>query len=211
VNAQYTLRQCDALMKQTIEAMKQDAFKQMILLTRERLTYCKHEMGSDSYTIALSTLAAGLNGDRQYSEALAVTNQCLRIINSKGTIWCALEKVSALHHMKRLPEAKAAVENALRYPALDKFDVEYKEELRKRLQLISAELQGQPKQPEEQRITSYGSGFFITDVGHIVTNRHVVKNCRSLTTKDGTPLKFVRSNNSLDLAVLLAAGTKPAA
>ena len=170
MNAQYTLRQCDALMKQTIEAMKQDAFKQMILLTRERLTYCKHEMGSDSYTIALSTLAAGLNGDRQYSEALAVTNQCLRIINSKGTIWCALEKVSALHHMKRLPEAKAAVENALRYPSLTEFDVEYKEELRKRLQLISAELQGQPKQPEEQ-IAGYGSGFFITDVGHIVTNR----------------------------------------
>ena len=53
--------------------------------------------------------------------------------------------------------------------------------------------------------------FFITDAGHIVTNWHVVKNCRSLTAANGMPLKLVRSNNSLDLAVLLAAGTKPTA
>jgi S1-C subfamily serine protease len=208
-NAQYPLRQCNVLQKWTIEAMKQDAFKQVILLARERLTYCKHGMGSDSYTIALGVLATGLNGDRQYSEALAVANQCLRI--DSAVFSCAAEKVSALRHMKRLPEAKATIESALRYPALTEFDVEFKKILRNRLQLISAELQSQPKQQPEEQIAGYGSGFFITDAGHIITNWHVVKNCRSLTATNETPLKFVRSNKSLDLAVLQAAGAKPTA
>src|SRR5262245_37787229 len=164
VNAQYTARECLALTKQITQALNQNAFKQMILLARERLTYCKHEMGSDSYTITLSALATGLNGDRQYSEALAVANQCLGI--NSAVFMCAFDKVSALHQMRRLPEAKAAVENALRYPALTEFDVKFKEALRERLRVIGAELQSQPKPSEKKTIGGYGSGFFITDAGH---------------------------------------------
>ena len=57
-----------------------------------------------------------------------------------------------------------------------------------------------PKQPEH----SYGSGFFITDRGHILTNNHVVAGCESIRTRDGKPVHIIDTDTRRDLALLKA-------
>lgn len=51
-----------------------------------------------------------------------------------------------------------------------------------------------------------GSGFFVSKMGHVVTNAHVVKGCSRITVGDSadkqTPAEIVNSDNRKDLALL---------
>jgi len=51
---------------------------------------------------------------------------------------------------------------------------------------------------------SYGSGFFVSDHGHILTNNHVVAGCDSIRTNDGKPVRVVDTDSRRDLALLKA-------
>ena len=63
-----------------------------------------------------------------------------------------------------------------------------------------------PAPGPEHHGTSSGSGFFVTDVGHLVTNAHVVKGCTAITVKtdDGTtaPAVELATDEANDLALL---------
>ena len=54
-----------------------------------------------------------------------------------------------------------------------------------------------------------GSGFFINGNGNIITNAHVVADCRRVETSDKLPLKIVATNASIDIAVLQADRSPP--
>ena len=51
-----------------------------------------------------------------------------------------------------------------------------------------------------------GSGFFVSKMGHVITNAHVVKDCKRLTVGDNTnkqvPVEIVNAEESSDLALL---------
>ena len=51
---------------------------------------------------------------------------------------------------------------------------------------------------------SYGSGFFVSDLGHILTNNHVVAGCDSIRTSDGKPVRVIDTDTRRDLALLKA-------
>lgn len=66
--------------------------------------------------------------------------------------------------------------------------------------------------PETARGDSSGSGFFVTDAGHVVTNAHVVEACSTIEVAGYGPALLVRSDETNDLAVLQVqtnAATKP--
>lgn len=48
----------------------------------------------------------------------------------------------------------------------------------------------------------FGTGFVVSNQGHILTNNHVVAGCRTLSTRDGKPLQVLSRNASSDLALL---------
>jgi len=203
-DAQYTIRECNALWDQISAAMEESDAERWVSLARKRLTYCKHTMDTEEYVIVLDNLAVGLHRGGQYSEALAVANHCLQI--NSVHLGCMVDKAAALNRLNRLREAKATVDKGLTYPVITEFDVNRKKLLKTLLENINLKLQSQP---ERRQTTGYGSAFFVSDAGHIVTNSHVAKNCGSLTTANGTALKFVRSNNTIDLALLQAPSVKP--
>ena len=63
-----------------------------------------------------------------------------------------------------------------------------------------------PKPPVEK---SSGSGFFITQAGHLLTNAHVVSNCAAISVKTsdgGTAAHVVATNENDDLAILKVDG-----
>jgi S1-C subfamily serine protease len=51
---------------------------------------------------------------------------------------------------------------------------------------------------------SFGTGFFVSNNGHIITNNHVVAGCETLVTRDGKSLRVINRNASSDLALLKA-------
>lgn len=55
---------------------------------------------------------------------------------------------------------------------------------------------------------SYGTGFYVSSNGDILTANHVVAGCRTLTTEDGHSVQVVSRDASADLA-LLSADVKP--
>jgi S1-C subfamily serine protease len=62
-----------------------------------------------------------------------------------------------------------------------------------------------PPKPSEV----YGTGFYVSGDGYIITNWHVAGNCASIQTPDGIVLSYVSSDKAADLALLHAVSKKP--
>jgi S1-C subfamily serine protease len=210
--AQIDRSQCTNLLVQILVAFEGREFKRSVSLARLHLTYCREYMSAREYLNALHTLAMTLNFDRQYDEAFSVANLCLKLYSIE--INCGYEKAFALFFLGRPQEAKSVAEEYLAQPAVTADDVKGKDALKNFLAKVSATSPNRPSPPkrgEEGSGSSSGSGFYISDVGHIITNWHVAKGCSSLNTAAGARLSVVASDPSLDLALLQAAGVKPPA
>lgn len=55
-----------------------------------------------------------------------------------------------------------------------------------------------------------GTGFFVSEHGHLLTNAHVVSGCKQIRTRDGRTADLVGWDNQIDLAVLKVEGDSPA-
>lgn len=74
-------------------------------------------------------------------------------------------------------------------------------------QQIQAKKEPIPRPPEEKSPRSgTGSGFFVSKLGHVITNTHVVKGCKSITVGDNAnkqvPAEIINTDRSNDLALL---------
>ena len=66
----------------------------------------------------------------------------------------------------------------------------------------------QKKQEPSKPKSGYGSGFFVSKIGHIITNQHVVNKCRKITIGDRidkqVPAQLLETDKRNDLALLKA-------
>jgi S1-C subfamily serine protease len=82
------------------------------------------------------------------------------------------------------------------------------EEERKKLEAAEERQRQQQAQAVEEPSpqSGTGSGFFVSKMGHVITNAHVVQNCNKVTIGDNAnkqvPAKIVNTDRSNDLALL---------
>jgi S1-C subfamily serine protease len=77
-------------------------------------------------------------------------------------------------------------------------------------QFKSSRVPRQPQLPSEEQSppsqSGIGSGFFVSKLGHVITNAHVVKGCKKLTVGDNAnkqvPAEIINTDKSNDLALL---------
>jgi S1-C subfamily serine protease len=71
-----------------------------------------------------------------------------------------------------------------------------------------------PKSPPPAKSASSGSGFFVSKLGHIVTNQHVVRSCKGVTVGDNAnsqvKAEVVETDRRNDLALLKISSTEMA-
>jgi S1-C subfamily serine protease len=147
----------------------------------------------------------------QYEDAVPVLRRCTSLYPDFAGCW--LELGEALVGLDDLDGAEDAYKKCVATGAYDTVSADAingaKEELAAVQRLIklkarlaeaakAATTQAIPESPAE----SFGTGFFVTKQGHILTNNHVVEGCKTITSGDGKPLTIVSRNARSDLALL---------
>lgn len=71
---------------------------------------------------------------------------------------------------------------------------------------ITQESSSAPTQPSKSTAAAstakVGTGFFVSEQGHILTNAHVLSDCKQIRTRDGLPASLVSKDDGIDLALL---------
>ena len=77
---------------------------------------------------------------------------------------------------------------------------------------VTADSGAAPAQPTAPRPRSTtGSGFFVSRTGHLITNEHVVRECREIKLGDGQAAELIAIDRRADLALLKAGPVEHAA
>ena len=154
------------------------------------------------------------NIDRNY-EAIAEYKEALRIDPNFTVARNNLNKLEQKTADKRLAlEQRLLKEEKKKHQArqnlkeADRLARERKllEEERKKLEAAEERQRQQQAQVKKKPTPQSGSGFFVSKMGHIITNAHVVKNCNKVTVGDNAntqvPAELINTDRSNDLALL---------
>jgi S1-C subfamily serine protease len=152
----------------------------------------------------------------QYLEAISEYKVALKINPDYALARNSLNRLEqgsgdeSLANEKRLLEEERKDIEVLRQREADRLARERfrLEEERKRLESNRLAEENRRQQPPEEKSpqSGTGSGFFISKMGHVITNAHVVKDCNRVTVGDSSnkqvPAKVIRTDPRNDLALL---------
>ncbi len=173
-------------------------WKGLIFTSRAQLSRCNDIMDASAEATALVNLAVSLRKTGQAEDALPISQRCTAIKPDKTT--CYLEMGADFEDLGRNEEAVVAYQKGLSVGGYDEESGSAIKLIKERLSLLQLRLRGDREKSASTVIS--GTGFFVSDLGHIVTNRHVVDGCRTIATRDGQPLTLVLLSGTADLALL---------
>jgi S1-C subfamily serine protease len=140
----------------------------------------------------------------QPSEGVLVAERCLQL-KTDSHLECLFAKGEAYFGMRRYEDAKRALNQAIKEPALTDVDEKAKQAARRILLQLPAVRAETPKISPKAHTTArrqYGTGFFVSADGTVITNFHVTAGCQRIETGDGRQFQKLRDDSTIDLALL---------
>jgi tetratricopeptide (TPR) repeat protein len=147
----------------------------------------------------------------QYQEAIASYKEVLKINPKNASVRSRLnlieQKLAKEADGKQEQNTHEALQNKKEADRLAR-ERKLLEEERKKWEASRLAEENRRQQPskEKSRQSGTGSGFFISKMGHVITNAHVVEDCKKVTVGDNAnkqvPAKVIRADRRNDLALL---------
>ncbi len=199
----------------------EDVWEKVIVEGRRYLGECPNSE-PQIQTDVLERIARGLRIQGDIEDAIPILRRCLSIDPNNSSCWDELGNVEI--HLCRFADAKKAFQKVVEIGGFTELnalivdgaktqlsDLEtplFIERMRTRFGCPASLDNGPPALTGNAETKRFGSGFYVTAQGHILTNNHVVEGCKTLATRDGKPLVVVDRDARSDLA-LLKADTTP--
>ncbi len=180
-------------------------------LIRRYLSNCRDLLpGRDAEVSYLMTLGVALTKQDKIEDAIPIFERCVALKPDSAGCFLWLGKI--FEALDKIEDARKYFEKTISLGGYDEMSAGAVEAARKFLARLPPpavkppqEVSG-PETPIESQ--KFGTGFFVSAEGHILTNNHVVDGCKSLATTDGAILSVVSRNKAADLA-LLKSNIKP--
>ena len=206
-----TVRFCDRNVNAETDAMHHQQWALVVSLARDYMDRCLDLLPdrNNQEALALDRISLGLVRLGKFDDAIPVSERCVTV--KPDAAFCYEDLGDALWKLGRLVDARKAFERAINIGGYDSMNAVAVENAKRNLAVISkaeearkSETPGasEPSPPTEGK--KFGTGFLVSNQGHILTNNHVVAGCKTLATRDGKPLQVISRNASSDLALLQA-------
>lgn len=173
---------------------------------------CQDFSTREQKAIAYLDIGIGANSQGSYLYAIEVLKGCVRLLPTYAP--CHLEDGRAKAALGKVQEARESLKKAITSGGYDEMSIAAVQTAKVLLDELGPPPSSTPRPSDPVTVPSqqtyYGSGFFVSDAGHILTNNHVVEGCTNLTLRDGSHLQLVDRSVSSDLALLRTDSKPPA-
>lgn len=155
------------------------------------------------YSYAYNNLGTSLFGLGQTSKAIEAFTKAIEL--KPNFIWSHLNRARAYLMLGRTELARRDFEFAL---TIDPTNQDAKQAISTLDYPSSMPPTSSDNKARQPQTTSYGTGFFVTSKGHVLTNFHVIKGCANITVSSESIgvapniARLVASDATNDLAVL---------
>lgn len=230
------LRKIEALEREKstydLDTLKKEQLADILKNERQYLADCADIDSSKRDQVStLYTIGRVLIEENEADDAIPVLQRCLATDPDYAACWEKLGEASV--SLGKLSEAKGFFKKAIEVGGFDEMNAAAIKAAKHSLFMLEHPggdpmcAPGMPglrlhlaqcrdyfdDAPSEESKTapthSFGTGFFVTSQGYILTNNHVVAGCKNVSSGDGKPLQVLSKNVRSDL-VLLKANFTPA-
>jgi S1-C subfamily serine protease len=201
--------ECTRLMNAETSALQHKQWELLVSTARSNLTNCRDLLSGDLEASSLSDIGTGLNELGKFDEAIPILVRCITLMPDAA--FCHVDLGETFEGLGRFADARKAYERAISIGGYDNVNASAIRFAQHQLTNLPPEENLPPTgdnrksgSPETTETKKFGTGFVVSNQGHILTNNHVVAGCRTLETRDGKPLQVLSRDTSSDLALLQA-------
>jgi len=190
-----------------LEALKRILLTKSLRILRTEEAECSDvDQKKSSRSIRLLAIGSNLNALGQGEDAIPILRRCMELDPDFAP--CLMQMGVVFLDLGRKPEAKDAFKKTIEIGGFSEWNAHAIKNAKSYLEMMNREERdrGQVSDNEDAKPAqhAFGTGFFVSSDGEILTNNHVVAGCRNLTIKGGQPVQVISRNPASDLALVKA-------
>lgn len=189
-----------------LESLRKSLLTKALNAVREEEGECTDLDHDKTRSQRLDEIGVLLTDLDQAADAIPILRRCMELDPDFAP--CPMQMGVAFLDLGRKSEAKEAFEKTIEIGGFSKWNAHAIKNARGYLEMVNREERDRGQVPVNdeakpvQRL--FGTGFFVSNDGEILTNNHAVAGCRNLTINSGVPVQVISRDPASDLALVKA-------